>query len=398
MTTLRPVTKTVTSLFSILCTVVFGLLGSSVAWASFNTPVQVPITGSSWPMRVVASSDNQHLYVADLSTNSVYIVDSVTNSRVAVNLAGSPYDVVEDANRTKLYVPSLASDELYIVNLATNAVSQTITLGSGFGPWSVALSPNGDALFICGAYGSKIAKMDTATYGLTIWSTTSGPSSCKVSSDGNKLYSSNNYSNKASIYSTATGALLAEVATGNGPREIQLTSDESRMFVANASSNTVSIINTSTMQVLQTLNTGTTPRFIALSPDNSTLVVSNYSSKTVQFFDANSGTLTSTENTLGAANGHGVAFMPNGSSLWLALSSSGSLEHWDINPALVAPTPSSSAPQTQPLTSQSSASELPATGLDLGTYAVFAFGLLIFGTLVLACVRMVRGVSANRTD
>ena len=269
------------------------------------------------------------------------------------------------------------------MDLATNSVIQTVNLGLNFGPWSAALSPSGNELFICGAYGSQIAKMNTGTMSLVTWATSSAPSSCKVSADGTKLFASNYYADKASVYSTVDGTLISQVNTGAGPREIQLSNDETKMNVANASANTISVVNTASFQIVQTLTTGTLPRFIALSPDNSALVVSNYGSKNIQFFDATSGALTSTESTIGSANCHGVAFTPDGSSLWLALSSAGSLEHWVVTPALAAPHSTSPSPTPLAAPSQAAQPSLAETGLDAVPYLIAAFLSLGLGALAL---------------
>jgi YVTN family beta-propeller protein len=83
------------------------LSGATAAWAAFTNPSQLSIAGSGWPMRVTASSDNRHIYVADLTMDNLYVIDTVANTQVTVSLGGSPYDIVENAARTRLYIPAL---------------------------------------------------------------------------------------------------------------------------------------------------------------------------------------------------------------------------------------------------------------------------------------------------
>ena len=71
----------------------------------------------------------------------------LTNAVVSTILVGSaPFGVAISPNGARLYVTNLGSDSVSVIDTATNAVVATIPVGAG--PWGVAVSPAGNHVYV----------------------------------------------------------------------------------------------------------------------------------------------------------------------------------------------------------------------------------------------------------
>ena len=112
-----------------------------------------------------------------------------------------------------------------VVDAASSAVVQTIALPPGSLPMGLALSP-----------------------------------------DGERLYVANGRARTVSVIDLAGAQVVANVRVGARPWGIGLTSDGKFLYTANGPSNDVSVIDTESLNVVATVRVGKTPWGIAIGP------------------------------------------------------------------------------------------------------------------------------------
>jgi YVTN family beta-propeller protein len=111
-----------------------------------------------------------------------------------------------------------------VIDTATNTVIDTRIMG--FGPYGIAVSPDGDWVYVASWTGDYVKKIRTLPNGTSY-----------------------------------------NIDVGNSPVGVTMSSDGTRLYVTNADSHTVSVIDTDTDAVTETIaSVGNTPVEVAVSP------------------------------------------------------------------------------------------------------------------------------------
>ena len=150
--------------------------------------------------------------------------------------------------------------------------------------WSgLAHHPTKDILFAANRTAGNIVVFDTASGELLARIATEvNPYDLILTDDGGTLYCSNWASDSVSVIDTDTLQVTARIAVGDNPNDMVLSAD-GRLFVACSNDNTVHVIDTAKGRGVETIVTsmyerapeGSTPNALALSPDGKTLYVAN---------------------------------------------------------------------------------------------------------------------------
>ncbi|PFY28605.1 PQQ-dependent protein, partial [Bacillus toyonensis] len=92
-------------------------------------------------------SSGQFAYVANLGSNNVSVINTVSNTVVATIPVGlSPRNVAITPNAQFAYVVNGVSDNVSVINTASNTVFTTIPGGSS--PRGIAITPNGTFAYV----------------------------------------------------------------------------------------------------------------------------------------------------------------------------------------------------------------------------------------------------------
>lgn len=199
---------------------------------------------------------------------------STLNTVVAtIPLTGTPSTLAMSPTGSRLYVANTGGTSVFVIDTATNTVVSTITVGAQ--PTPMAVTPDGSTLFVANWADDTISVVDTATNTVSATITPSGSPDLRalaVTADGSKLAATDLNNGRLLVYSVATRAQLAAVATGSGAQRLLLSPDGSTAYVSNLLGNSVSAVNLSTFTATTVaLHDG--PRAIELSPDGSRLFV-----------------------------------------------------------------------------------------------------------------------------
>jgi YVTN family beta-propeller protein len=162
---------------------------------------------------------------------------------VAATLAFSTVPI-DAAELRVAYVANLFSGDISVIDIATNAVVGTIPVA---GAYEVAFSPDGTRAYLPGTYcdrvvcqdGSetvgKVAVIDTASNSVTALVTVGHfPTGLALTPNGDYVYVVNNSGQSVSVFETATNTVVATIPVGPTPWKVAITSDGSRAYVTHS--------------------------------------------------------------------------------------------------------------------------------------------------------------------
>lgn len=195
-------------------------------------------TPSLSPSAVAYDTANKDLYVANLATYTVSVIDSTTDrfvTNISLGWFSNPRDIVYDNANGNLYVPLSGGDEVSVISGTSNIVTGTITVGTS--PYGIALdSANGD------------------------------------------LYVANSGSSNVSVISGSTNAVVASLSVGSGPLMPAYDSSNQNIYVVENSAGygNLTVINGRNNKVSTTILMGQNyPDGLAFDGANGYLYVSD---------------------------------------------------------------------------------------------------------------------------
>jgi YVTN family beta-propeller protein len=251
---------------------------------------------STPPAATTAKATPGRAYVTDLFAGTMTVVDTATNTIVAVVPVGnSPGDAVASPDGTAVYVSLEEDASVAVFDPATNTVTNTIPVGVL--PSGIAFTPDGARAYVVGGQSEDVSVIDTATQ--TVIATIpfpagSEPIGIAMRPDGAAAYVVEGALDAVAVIDTATNTITGTIPVGQEPIGVAVSPNGSRVYVSNQATNDVSVIDTATNTVVATIPVEGRPRGIAVSPDGSTLYVANTDSGTVSVISTASNTVTAT--------------------------------------------------------------------------------------------------------
>lgn len=166
--------------------------------------------------------------------------------------------VVPTPDERKLYVANIGSGSVTVIDRATDAVK---TIPTGAGAEGLDVSPDGREVWVSNRAANTLAVIDVASDRVVARFESGGdtPIRVKFTPDGAQVWVSNARSNRVSVFDAATRQWLATVEVGAVPVGILMAPDGQRAFVANTNANQVTVIDVRARTVLRTFTTGTEP-------------------------------------------------------------------------------------------------------------------------------------------
>src|SRR5215211_2606683 len=175
------------------------------------------------------------------------------------------------------YVTNERDGTITVIDTAADEVFSTIRVGAR--PRGVRVSPDGGRVYAAlstpsgknyDAEENKVAAIDAESGEVVArYDVGPDPEQLAVSSDGARLYASNEDAGTASVTDVNTGRLLATLVVGIEPEGVTSSPEGRWVYVTAETSNTVSVIDTREDRVVETFMVGARPRDTAFSPDGS---------------------------------------------------------------------------------------------------------------------------------
>jgi YVTN family beta-propeller protein len=189
---------------------------------------------------------------------SVTVVDGnsqsvVTSIPIATTYGNGLSGIAVDPITFKVYVADDVNNVIDIINGLTNKVTGTIAL-NGQSPQGIAFNPIDRLLYV--TYGSNQVSIINPAKKTIIGTSTVGVSTFNAAANlvtGNVYVTDVNYSASAADVLSATGTVLAQVATDNGAWGVDVDPITNLAFVANLDFGSVTAINGSTNTAINTV-------------------------------------------------------------------------------------------------------------------------------------------------
>ncbi len=292
----------------LLLSLALSLLLAPVANAVTSIPA-----GSS-PYTILANPVAHEVYVANIFSDNITVIDSVSDSVAGTITVGPPYPgglsapvaLAHNPVTNKLYCVNYWSYQLAVIDVASKTVEATITLGwSHIDPRAVVVNPLTNMVYVTSLGQPYLYVIDgnpsSPTYNQIVNTVTVGmyPRSLALNTNLARLYVANTQSANISVVdvdplSATYNQVTATIPTGLEPYALALNHSDAKLYVTNRASNTVTVIDSITNTVRATLAVGTYPRALDVNPETNLVYVANRNSNTISVIDGASNTVTRT--------------------------------------------------------------------------------------------------------
>jgi YVTN family beta-propeller protein len=279
------------------------------------------------------------LYVSAEQAGEVIVVDPATAEVVQrIGVGKRPRGLMASPDGKLLYVTKTGSpragpgvdesklppadrtaDGIGVIELASGKLVRT--LPGGQDPESVAVSPDGKALYIANEETAELSTLDLAKGAIT-QSIKVGqqPEGVSAHPDGKRVYVTCEEDNKVVAVDLSTSEIIAHIPVGKRPRALAWTADGLFGFVTNELDASVSVIDTRTQKVATVIplsNAEQRPMGIVRSSDGKKFYVSTGRGGAIAELDAAEPKLVRTIEKVGARP-WGIASSPDGQRLYTA--------------------------------------------------------------------------------
>ena len=267
-----------------------------------GTPIFVGI--GSYPGAVAITPDGKTAYVANISSDATLTPIDLATGRTGTPIQLGPggahaiaVAITPDGKTAYLTEGTAVSEGTVTpIDLVTGRAGTPIQVG--IDPDSIAITPDGKAVYVPSFYDGTVTPIDVATGRVgTAIPAGSHPYAVAITPDGATAYvAQDNTSGTVTPIDVATGRTGAPIPVGIDPDAIAITPDGETAYVVNSGANTVTPIDVATgragtpipMKNIQEVNAHSTEA-IAIAPDGKTAYVANFYDNTVTPIDLVTG-------------------------------------------------------------------------------------------------------------
>lgn len=285
-------------------------------------------------------------YVTNLTGSEIAQFSVTSGSGVLAPLANPlvttsylPSTIILSMDGKYAYVSHQDSKLIGVYRVNTSGVLSLLdSINSTSAGYSLALSPNGDALYSADYGAQSISQFSVGANGIPVAMSSKtvaagiNPTSIVITPNGKYAYAVNSSGESISQYSVGSNGVLtaqavATVSTtslGSSPQSIVVDPSSSYVYVTLADSNKIaqySIGSTGGLSPMwpASVATDANPRGIAISPNGYYAYVANYGANTVTQYALTGGRLTAlaTSKVSVGANPYAVAITPDGRYIYV---------------------------------------------------------------------------------
>ena len=166
--------------------------------------------------------------------------------------------VVPSKDEKKLYVANIGSGSVTVIDRGSGTVR---SMPTGAGAEGIDVSPDGKEVWVVNRAAGTVSVIEVATDKVAATFESGGkfPIRVKFTPDGRQAWVSNAQSNSVSVIDAKTRERIALIEVGAVPVGIQMTPDGRRAFVANTNANQVTVFDVPGRKILTTFTTGNEP-------------------------------------------------------------------------------------------------------------------------------------------
>jgi YVTN family beta-propeller protein len=212
------------------------------------------------PHGIWVSRDGKRLWVTCEGERAVLELNAETGAILKVweTEQEVSHMVVPTPDERKLYVANIGSGSVTVIDRTTDIVK---SIRTGAGAEGIDVSPDGGEVWASNRAANTVSVISVSSDSVVATFESGGqmPIRLKFTPDGTQVWVSNARSNSVTVFDAATRQLVGTVEVGAVPVGILMTPDGQRAFVANTNANQVSVIDVTKRKVVRTFSTGNEP-------------------------------------------------------------------------------------------------------------------------------------------
>lgn len=212
------------------------------------------------PHGIWVSRDGRHLWVTCEAAQAVLELDAATGAIARAWRTGQDVShmLVPTPDETRLYVANIRSGSVTIIDRRTDSVR---TVATGAGAEGIDVTPDGAEVWVTNRAANTVSVISTATDSVIATFESGGemPIRVKFTPDGREAWVSIARSNELAVFDVRERRRLAAIPVGAMPVGIQLSPKGDRVFVANTNDDRITVVDRAKRRVLGTFTTGHEP-------------------------------------------------------------------------------------------------------------------------------------------
>ncbi len=266
------------------------------AWIFAATPLRAQtvtdtVDTGNGPHAVAVNPVTNKIYVGNLSTNTVTVIDGATNNTSTVTVGTAPTTLAVNTITNKIYVANNGSAFVTVIDGATNS---TTNVAAGAGQRSVSVNPITNKIYVANASDNTVTVIDGASNTTTTLTVGMFPNTTAVNPVTNQIYVANENNNTMTVIDGATNNLTT-LPVGTNPVALAVNPVTNRIYVSYLNAPNVTVIDGATNNILATVQTGDSPYVVVVNPVTNQIYTADNASDTVTVIDGASNATTTIE-------------------------------------------------------------------------------------------------------
>ena len=227
------------------------------------------------PTAVVFAPNGRTAYVANQFDGTLGVIDvasGVETATIPLPNGSLPFAVAVSPDGNQIFIASNQTT-VFVADAHTLAIVDAILVSEA--PNAFALSPNGRHFFVSSFAGATVTEFDIVSHTVVRTYSTGGvPQGLTTNKKGSELYVVNE-SGYVSLFSTVTGATLGILPLTAGGFGAAVTADDNHLYITEPDIGIVQIVNLQSRKMQGAINVGGQPRRIAFNSTGKLGVVAN---------------------------------------------------------------------------------------------------------------------------
>ena len=243
----------------------------------------------SYPHHVTPAWDMRSLFVNNMRSNSLTVIDPWSMAKAGRVPVAAPYNLYFTPDGTTAVDIAEPLNRIVFYDRATWAKLGRVGIPSR-GPDHADFSADGSYFLVSTEYGGWVYKIDVAQRAIVGALKVGGsPVDVKLSADGAIFYVANQGRGGVSLVDPSSMTEIGFLPTGAGTHGFAVSRDGSSLYTSNRRAGTISVIDFATRAVVATWDVGGSPDMLSGSIDGTQLWVSNRWNDSVSVIDTSDG-------------------------------------------------------------------------------------------------------------
>ncbi|HEX5655570.1 MAG TPA: hypothetical protein VFX59_00175, partial [Polyangiales bacterium] len=252
--------------------------------------VVATIPVGSGPQGAAASADGSRVYVPDIGSNAVSVIDTATDTVLrAIEVGAKPAGLAITPDGKLLVVAVGGTNEAVIVDIASDTITRHVPVGQAH---ASCITRDGRWAYV----GSQvttvpaIVAIDLTTYAATSYPVDHAP---RMLACEDEIYFTSIGLDAVEVFDPDTGTLNAPITTGASPHDLRAGAKGTELVVSQTAGD-LEWIDTASGTVKSRVATGKLAHWITLSADGALAYVTNEGDDNVSVVDLAKATVTAT--------------------------------------------------------------------------------------------------------